>query len=463
MIQHFKDGNMNSRTREFRYNDSKGQTREFDLEAVPELFLATNDDEVHDAIVKDGADISEVFQGYNALQWHCDAATTSPSLIGALIGYGIDIDALDQRKLPLNPHAKNPPIARRTALGYACCNGNVKAVRTLLLLGADPGGSSGPLETPFGSLQLGGQDDSTIRPTYPTPLQDLLSQQFGGPTGFCPFSIHLKDGHATADDSDDDVPLAYHIGSQGIARMYGLDAVQPECDHCSVGFDVHEAECTSADELQSIASRAQQIYAKQMDLASMRVMKCGRLLLKYMHPDRVAGQLAEGHDANLPSPIDCLLRSVWYFLGPTMLCWRDRFAARFHWLDPATLSRKELVQFAAQDPSVLVPDLSPWANLVVQASRASLYAPGLGFSQRLHEYRGVDRLLALLGDHPSLDQFPEGRFADVTFCILAVGLRKPSTPPRLRPVVITIKKREVKKEEEDANGDPVLLPEELSK
>lgn len=458
---------MNRRTPKFCYMDPMGNAREFQLEDVPSLFLATTSDDVHNAIFEDGADIFEVFQGYNALHWHCDAFATSPSLIWALVEYGIDINALDQHKLPPNAGVEHPPIACRTALGYACFNSNIKAVRTLLELGANPQGSSVPLDTPFGSLQLGGRNASTPRLIYPSPLQDLLSQQFGGPTGVCPFPIHIRENHVAADDSDEDVPQSYHGGHY----------VQPECKFCSFGFDLHGAERFGVDQLETAISCASHIYADQVYLASMRIMKCGKLLLQYMNQNPLAGQLSGGHDANLRSPIDCLLRSVWYFLGPTMMCWRERFAEKFYGLDPATLSRKELVQFAARDPSVLIPDLLPWANLVLHASMASLSIPGAAFNPKITEYQGVHRILLLLEDHPGLDQFPEGQFANVTFSILAVGLRKPSSRP---PPDATIANEEEEKVKQDDNtignsdgsdivtifddiGDPAQLPKELAK
>ncbi|KAK7970621.1 hypothetical protein PG988_009694 [Apiospora saccharicola] len=475
---------MNTRARRVPpYNNPR-----FRLEDVPSLFLATNDDDVQHAIVDDQADVFQVFQGYNALQWHCDAVSTSPSLIWALIEYGIDVNALDQHKLPPNADPRHPPIIHRTALGYACRNGNVKAVRTLLQLGANPQGSPEvPLETPSGSIP---------RPKYPSPLQDLLNHQLDGPTGSCPFLIHLKDSHDTADDSDDDVPLLYQRQLRGLKRMHGpstgsvQDNVQPACAYCSYGFNVHEAaRVRGTDELKAITSHAQKLYAGQLLLAGMRILKCAMLLLQYLGSNLAAEQLAKGHDATLPSPIDCLLRSVWHFLGPSMLCWRDRFAERFHGLDPATLTRRELVQFAAQDPSVLVPDLQPWANLVIHASLASRRGSG-DDDYEIVGHKGVQRIFALLERHPMLNRFPEGQFSDVTFSILAVGLRrKSSPPPRPRPIVITIKKQEVKKLEVkraeevkqdddddsgdsdgsgitvvfDDNGEPVQLPRQLAK
>ncbi|KAK8088991.1 hypothetical protein PG997_003952 [Apiospora hydei] len=352
-------------------NDPGGEAMAFDLEEIPSLFLATNGDEVHEAMNDDGGDIYEIFKGYNALHWHCDTPSTSPSLIWALVEYGIDINAFDQHKLPPNSGAGRPPLARRTALGYACFNGNVKAVRTLLTLGANPLGGPGSLETPFEKLQLGGQEKPAARPKYPSPLQDLLSQRIGGPTGVCPFSYHLTTSIAASDDNNDDVPRSYYQILHGCSHGYGSGASRPECKCCSFGFDVVAAARLDAAGRASQAARAEDIYAAQVEFASMRVLKCGKFLLENMKDE----QLSQGHDATLPSPIDCLLRSVWHFLGPTMLCWRNRFAQRFYGLDTATLTRRELVRFIAQDPSVTALDLQPWANLVVHAMAASPPGP----------------------------------------------------------------------------------------
>ncbi|KAK8049642.1 hypothetical protein PG994_011372 [Apiospora phragmitis] len=463
---------MNSQTREPYHTGGRDKTRPFTLDEIPSLFLATSGEEVHDAIFDDGGNAYEIFMGYNALQWHCDAPSTSPSLIWALIEFGIDIDALDQHKLPPNSAAEYPPIARRTALGYACCNGNVKAVRTLLMLGANPIGSSGSLELPFGSLQIGDQGNPTAHPTYPSPLQDLLSQRIGGPTGVCPFSVHLEHINAAADDNEDDVDVSYHQILHGRRQRYGSDIPQRECKHCSFGFNVHVAERLDAAERLSQTARAQGIYAEQVKLASMRILKCGKLLLEYINHT----QLSQGHDANLPSPMDCLLRSVWHFLGPTMLCWRDHFAQSFYGLDTATLSRKELVHFAAQDPSVIPLDLQPWASLVLHASVASWPGPESEVGEsavpgNIAEKKGVDRLLAMLEDHLSLDQFPEGQFADVTFGMLPGGLPKPSQQPN----DTTANEKKVGNSDDgddgnvgsdivtvyDDNGDLVVLPRDL--
>ncbi|KAK7951354.1 uncharacterized protein PG986_007082 [Apiospora aurea] len=336
---------MSSRAQNSHRNNPGGEAMAFDLEEIPSLFLATNGEEVHEAMNDDGDDINEIFKGYNALHWHCDTPSTSPSLIWALVSYGIDINAFDQHNLPPNSGAGHPPLARRTALGYACFNGNVKA--------------------------LGGQEKPAARPKYPSPLQDLLSQQIGGPTGECPFSYHLTTSIAASDDNNDDVPRSYYQILHGCSHGYGSGASRPECKRCSFGFDVVAAARLDAAGRASQAARAEDIYAAQVELASMRVLKCGKLLLENMKDE----QLSQGHDATLPPPIDCLLRSVWHFLGPTLLCWRNRFAQRLYGLDTATLTHRELVRFIAQDPSVTALDLQPWASLVVHAMAASPPGP----------------------------------------------------------------------------------------
>ncbi|KAK8125182.1 uncharacterized protein PG998_000941 [Apiospora kogelbergensis] len=279
---------MDGRASRFKYNNPDGVPRDLRFTDFPAIFLANSGDEVDNYIVKRGDDVHEIFMGYNALQWHCDAITTSPSTIRALVKHGIDINALDHHKLP-NPAAasadecQHPPVARRTALGYACCNGNVKAVRTLLELGADPLGDPSRLPTDVSLREKHGDD--TPGSVYPSPLQDLLSKQISGPTGVCPNKVHMDSGHMVADLNDKDVAFA---ARQGMLRMYGPVRKEPECKLCSYGFHARElsfANRFGAHHIESIfmTYKAQTMYGEQVYLTSYRTYECNKLLCHYAY------------------------------------------------------------------------------------------------------------------------------------------------------------------------------------
>ncbi|KAK8114568.1 hypothetical protein PG999_006637 [Apiospora kogelbergensis] len=279
---------MDGRASRFKYNNPDGVPRDLRFTDFPAIFLANSGDEVDNYIVKRGDDVHEIFMGYNALQWHCDAVTTSPSTIRALVKHGIDINALDHHKLP-NPAAasadecQHPPVARRTALGYACCNGNVKAVRTLLELGADPLGDPSRLPTDVSLREKHGDD--TPGSVYPSPLQDLLSKQISGPTGVCPNKVHMDSGHMVADLNDKDVAFA---ARQGMLRMYGPVRKEPECKLCSYGFHARElsfANRFGAHHIESIfmTYKAQTMYGEQVYLTSYRTYECNKLLCHYAY------------------------------------------------------------------------------------------------------------------------------------------------------------------------------------
>ncbi|KAK6864585.1 hypothetical protein PG990_005978 [Apiospora arundinis] len=402
---------------DFRYNDPDGDPTKFRLRHIPRLFLCMNGNEVNDAIALHGANIKELFLGYNALQWHCDALSTSPSTIRALVKHGIDVNELDQHKLSKTAPAsadkiQHPPSERRTALGYACCNGNVKAVRTLLELGANPMGNLGPigkLLRPQPSEQEDEDDDTTPRPIYPSPLQDLLSQRIEGPTGYCPCKVHMSHENTTNDSTDDDVDLP---ALQGMYRMYGSVDQKPECGPCSTAYiDERYKEgyrSRGGEGVNEVANVAMVHYAGQVYFSTGRRVTCLMELLKHTPLEEINA----GHDESLPLPMDCLLRSVWYFLGPYLLNWGYRPSMKRGPLDPESESYKELVQLEGNRLGYASHFLlGHWAILVDALEVAGLPVP---FTSALFDYvddrsQPTQRLLGLLMEQ-DLGQFPMGDY-----------------------------------------------------
>lgn len=104
-----------------------------DAADLPPLFRCKSYIEIRSVISSRQGTIEDIFQGYNALHWYCNAKSTCPKIIQQLLQSGIEINAVDRR-----PHSRGG--IRHTALGYACRNANIKAIATLLRNGADPSG-----------------------------------------------------------------------------------------------------------------------------------------------------------------------------------------------------------------------------------------------------------------------------------------------------------------------------------
>ncbi|KAI0102878.1 hypothetical protein GGR51DRAFT_562081 [Nemania sp. FL0031] len=121
-------------------NEPKRTNKTLTLVRVPPLFRCASQEEIQDVLKAGKGAVTDVFQGFNALHWYCNAKSTSPSIIQELLRQGIGINDLDQQT------RTQGPIIRHTALGYACRNANVKAVHTLLQNGADPHGIFSSLE-----------------------------------------------------------------------------------------------------------------------------------------------------------------------------------------------------------------------------------------------------------------------------------------------------------------------------
>lgn len=191
----------------FHHNQIKGD-QAINLEGVPSLFRCKSREEIVNVIKTGKGAIADVFRGYNALHWYCNAKSTSLGIIQELLHRGIDINAVDQRT------RTRGPIIRHTALGYACRNANIKAVRTLLQNGADPCG----LGTSAQLMGLPKQGVHSNQIVYPSSLQELLCQPTNGPRpGRCPWIYHLSEADEEEDsylDEDETAPMtAPYVGT----------------------------------------------------------------------------------------------------------------------------------------------------------------------------------------------------------------------------------------------------------
>ncbi|KAI0594087.1 hypothetical protein F4775DRAFT_606810 [Biscogniauxia sp. FL1348] len=228
---------------------------------VPLLFRCKSGTELIQLVEAGRAHISETYRGYNALHWHCNARSTRPSLIEALVvRLGMDIDAVDQRA------RAHGPVMRHTALGLACRNANVQAVRALLRLGASLDRAALPTHDPATGQRL----------LYPSPLQVLLCQ----PIHACPWTYHLTE--------DEDAPP------------------QPVCPECTRGYHIWEPWPASERD----AAHRQRCWLTQIGRVGARLRRCAQLLVVDY------GGVREGDDPHLWTALEFLLETAWRFLGP---------------------------------------------------------------------------------------------------------------------------------------------------
>ncbi|KAI1166859.1 hypothetical protein F5B18DRAFT_676829 [Nemania serpens] len=237
----------------FHHNQIKGD-QAINLEGVPSLFRCKSREEIVNVIKTGKGAIADVFRGYNALHWYCNAKSTSLGIIQELLHRGIDINAVDQRT------RTRGPIIRHTALGYACRNANIKAVRTLLQNGADPCG----LGT---SAQLMG-----------LPKQGVHSNQI------------------VADD-------------------------RPICRDCAADYHIWEPWPETEAEKASARERRRSNFRSQILRLGNRLRACVQLLLDYGSSDPPAA-FPQCDDPHLWSGLDCFLETFWRFYYPLAVCER---------------------------------------------------------------------------------------------------------------------------------------------
>ncbi|KAI0390521.1 hypothetical protein F5Y17DRAFT_444172 [Xylariaceae sp. FL0594] len=333
--------------------------------------------------------MTDVFQGYHALQWYCDARTSSPVMHSMLIKLGIDVDAVDQRADPhsLSSHpcgCRGPAIVvRRTALGCACRNANVKAVSTLLQHGAEARGIAPVMKKQQTRRGKGGQhrlrrgerrnaaQDET-QAVYPSPLQELLSQEMHGPhPGKHVWKYHLsesdeeRDAYLDEDEYGDGLPMlrslmsshsyshdgkvpasssSYSITNafsnpgrnRNLKNSMTSSQVQQRKDHdgtwcaeCATDYRIWEPWPESEFEEALARERRRARYFAQVERTGRRMHRCAQLLVDY-HCPLPPTPLSEGDDEDYDddSAFDCFLKTVWRFLGPLAVCWRETTASR---------------------------------------------------------------------------------------------------------------------------------------
>ncbi|GAP83482.1 hypothetical protein SAMD00023353_0201520 [Rosellinia necatrix] len=268
---------------------SEGRANALNFDGVPPLFRCKSSEGIRKVIRAGKGAITDVFRGYNALHWYCNAKSTSPGIIRELLRRGIDINALDQR----SPARRGGAIIRHTALGYACRNANVKAVHTLLQNGADPRGEPSPSLSPSPKLPREDRHGSPI--VYPSPLQELLCQPVHGPRpGRCPWVYHLSelDEETDAylddddDDNDDDNPETEtpHPAFRALPPLPDIPShagSRPVCGECAADYHIWEPWPATEAERLSARARRRARYHAQIRRLGQRLRACAQLLLDY--------------------------------------------------------------------------------------------------------------------------------------------------------------------------------------
>ncbi|KAI0817643.1 hypothetical protein GGR55DRAFT_693844 [Xylaria sp. FL0064] len=269
------------------------------LNCIPSLFRCTSHTQIRMVISKGHGSITQIFRGYNALHWYCDAKSTSPAMIRELLDLGIDINAVDER-----PHTHSGPVVRHTALGYACRNANVEAIRTLLECGASPCG--------LGRSDVPKTDIHGRIIVYPSPLQELLCQPIQGPGERRPWTYHLSKDHLNeiADDPDDD-----DSGKLPEFRSLGrLSAAATFCQDCARNFQ-HVGEAPLTTEATPAREGRQADYQKQIKHLGKRLKVCVAVLLTHDRSD-LPIYFAASDDIRLWPALDYLLATFWCFFSP---------------------------------------------------------------------------------------------------------------------------------------------------
>ncbi|KAI1756487.1 hypothetical protein F4782DRAFT_549038 [Xylaria castorea] len=372
---------------------SKGKDKALHLDEVPPLFRCKSGEDICEVIKAGKGAIADVFQGYNVLQWYCNAKTTSPGIIQELLRRSVDINALDQRT-----RKSRGPVIRHTALGYACRNANVKAVHTLLQSGADP---RGPTKSATSSGLLPKQDIYGNPIMYPSPLQELLCQPIHGPRpGTCPWTYHLTEEDEERDDYlDEDDPErmpAFRAFSGPSDTLSGYSI----CPPCATDYHIWEPWPETEEEKVAARERRRSCYYSQVQRLGNRLRKCVQLLLDYGCSDPPVA-FPECDDPHLWSGIDYLLETFWHFLYPLAICERTAGFTENH--SPLLLSPEHLPQISSR----------PVFSLFGEICDMLLESAGYGVKGTIGTTRGQGRLLRLIVEHPEFSSFRQGEYFDV--------------------------------------------------
>ncbi|RYP75598.1 hypothetical protein DL771_002298 [Monosporascus sp. 5C6A] len=221
-------------------------------------------------LVENGADIHEIWDGRNALHWHCDEKHTSPAIIEVLVGLGLGVDDLDEEPTVL------PAKPRRAA-----SKANVAAVRTLLRLGADPRKPS-----PARQDAANAKGGPLARYHFMSPLNMFDENRIWGPKGSCPWKFHLFPEDEERDDmvaDDEENVLPVHSGLHFChGRGRNWDSGVCNCSYAWYGEDVIG---DGRDGIFDTVSKRKAVYLEQVNRVGRRLVKCAKLLLEAGEPE----------------------------------------------------------------------------------------------------------------------------------------------------------------------------------
>ncbi|KAI1202978.1 hypothetical protein F5X97DRAFT_330396 [Nemania serpens] len=349
------------------------------LERVPSLFRCKSREEIGKVIKSGKGAIADVFRGYNALHWYCNAKSTSPGIIRELLHLGIDINAVDQRT-----HATRGPIIRHTALGYACRNANVKAIHTLLLNGANPCGVGK-------SSQLVGlptQDAHGNLIGYPSPLQELLCQPTHGPRpGKCPWIYHLSEADDEKDGYlDEDDPTTAPI----FRALIRISKDRRICRDCAADYHIWEPWPKTEAERTSARERRRSNFRSQILRLGNRLHASVQLRLDYDRSDPPAA-FPQCDDPHLWSALDCFLETFWRFYSPLAVC--------------ESVENPGDKAFPASPGHLPHPISQPAFEAYGEICDMLLESAGYSSKSAAWNTRGQDRLIALIVEHSELSSF----------------------------------------------------------
>ncbi|KAI3342673.1 hypothetical protein F4824DRAFT_510088 [Ustulina deusta] len=372
------------------HNIPEGTNKVRNLDGVPPLFRCKSYMEIRNIISAGKGTVADIFRGYNALHWYCNAKSTSPGIIQQLLSLGIDIDALDQRT-----HTRGRPVIRHTALGYACRNANVKAIHTLLRNGADPSGLT--------KLDLPKKDIHGSPIVYPSPLQELLCQPIHGPRpGKCPWTYHLSEEDEEKDGYLDENDPESLPEFRALTRLSDLPPEkQPLCQSCAADFHIWEPWPKTEEERTAARKRRQSCYYGQIVRLGNRLKTCVQLLLNYNCSDPPVF-LPGCDDPHLWSGVDYFLETFWRFFYPLAICGDGlgRFSTGDFLASPGQLTR-------VISQTIFAP-FGEIADMLVES--AGYEGEGRDIQG---EARGSNRLISLIAAHPEFTSFRQGEYFDV--------------------------------------------------
>ncbi|KAI1190968.1 hypothetical protein F5B17DRAFT_427059 [Nemania serpens] len=367
------------------YSNHDVEDQAMNLEGVPSLFRCKSREEIGKVIKTGKGAIGDIFRGYNALHWYCDAKSTSPGIIEELIHRGIDINAVDQR-------TTRGATIRHTALGYACRNANVKGVRTLLQNGADPCGlgTSGQL------TGLPTQDAHGNLIVYPSPLQELLCQPTHGPRpGRCPWIYHLSEADDEKDSYlDEDDPKIMPM----FRALTGRSKNRSICRDCAADYHIWEPWPETEAEKTSARERRRSNFRSQILRLGNRLRACVQLLLDYDISDPPPS-FPQRDDPQLGSGLDCFLETFWRFYYPLAVC--------------ESAENPTDKAFPASPGHLPHPISQPVFSVYGEVCDMLLESAGYATEGAAWDTRGQDRLIALIVEHSELSSFEEGEYFDV--------------------------------------------------